>query len=71
MDLNRIYAAHQEIIFEASRTGDPQRRGVLMDQAADMALRIARNRLKLGAAAACAWSASAGSLRPLRETLIR
>jgi hypothetical protein len=40
------------------------RRADLMDQAADMALRIERNRLRFGTAIACAWSLSDRSLRP-------
>lgn len=51
-------------MFEAAQTRDTDRRADLMDQAATMALRIGRNRLKLGAALACAWSLSDRSLRP-------
>lgn len=64
IDLNKIYAAHQVALFEASRTPDAVRRADLMEEAAEMALRVARNRLRFGTAMACAWSLSDRSLRP-------
>ncbi|WP_404479716.1 hypothetical protein [Novosphingobium sp. BL-52-GroH] len=51
-------------MFQAAQTRDEEHRADLMDQAVTMALRIERNRLKLGTALACAWSLSDRSLRP-------
>lgn len=71
MDLNRKYAAHQTAVFQASLALDAVQRAVHMDEAKEIALRIGRNRLRLGAALACAWSMSQDSLHPVTDLLIR
>ena len=64
IDLNKIYAAHQTVVFKASQPHNAGMRADLMDQAIAMALRVERNHLRLGTALACAWSTSGRSLRP-------
>ena len=55
MDLNQKYADHQRAVMQASATTEMARAGHL-ETAAYIAGQIEGYQIKLGAAAACAWS---------------
>lgn len=71
IDLNALYAAHQTALFAATNATDKTHRHRQNDKAAALALQIGRNRLNLGAAAACAWSTSERSLRPAADVMLK
>ncbi|MGE4339514.1 MAG: hypothetical protein AB7E55_26630 [Pigmentiphaga sp.] len=56
MDLNHEYAAHQRALLLASSASNDDDRDAHMLNASSIACRISSFQLKLGAAAACAWS---------------
>ncbi len=58
MDLNRAYSAHQHALMMAEQAGNATDRNSHLAQATKIATRIRTFQLDLGAAAACAWSAS-------------
>ena len=58
MDLNLEYSDHQRSLISARQSLSPAERQVHLDNASRIANRISSFQLQLGAAAACAWSAS-------------
>ncbi|WAT17858.1 hypothetical protein OZN62_13225 [Aurantiacibacter sp. MUD11] len=58
MDLNKEYAAHQQALMHAELARDDSDRRASLAQASVIAKRIGAFQQSLGAAAACAWSAS-------------
>ncbi|WP_427968830.1 hypothetical protein [Altererythrobacter sp.] len=58
MDLNREYAAHQQALMSAEVAHSDSDRRACLARASDIAARIGAFQRRLGAAAACAWSAS-------------
>jgi hypothetical protein len=58
MDLNMEYAAHQVALMSAKRAGNDKDRLSYLLRASTIASRISSFQKRLGAAAACAWSAS-------------
>lgn len=57
MDLNLKYSEHQKALLSAGIATDAVMRGLHLDRAAILAEEIALHQSRLGAAAACAWSA--------------
>lgn len=58
MDLNMEYAAHQAALMSAEGAGSDKERRTYLLKASAIAGRIRYFQAGLGAAAACAWSAS-------------
>ena len=58
MDLNLEYAAHQEALIRAGDAVESAERSAYLADASRIAARIFSYQNKLGAAAACAWSAA-------------
>lgn len=56
MDLNHQYAAHQQAIMRAAAQPAGEERCLHLGRASSIASRISEYQVKLGAAAACAWS---------------
>lgn len=56
MDLNLEYANHQRALMSAKAAGCSDEQVVHLEQARGIADRITAFQLRLGAAAACAWS---------------
>jgi len=59
MDLNRKYTDHQRAMMRAAATQDCEARAGHLATASSIATQIEHYQLKLGAAAACAWSSLA------------
>ena len=58
MDLNIEYAAHQQALMSADNANNDEDRLGHLARASIIAARISAFQQNLGAAAACAWSAS-------------
>ncbi len=58
MDLNQKYADFQKAIMSAKVASNPMRRDAHAEKAEGIAAQIEAYQEKLGAAAACAWSAT-------------
>ncbi|GGA07027.1 MAG: hypothetical protein COW16_06625 [Sphingomonadales bacterium CG12_big_fil_rev_8_21_14_0_65_65_10] len=56
MDLNHQYAEHQRALMGAGRTANEDERLAKLATASRIAGRISDFQIRLGAAAACAWS---------------
>ena len=59
LDLNQLYSDHQVAIVQAQRAPSVGLRQAHQTDAIGLAGQIGREQIKLGAAAACAWLASA------------
>ena len=70
MDLNRKYSDHQQEVFRASEALDDAGRTHHLGLATNIAGQIATYQTKMGAAAACAWSAAhrRGSVKASGQT---
>jgi hypothetical protein len=70
MDLNRKYSDHQQEVLLASEALDDAGRKHHLGLATDIAGQIATYQTRMGAAAACAWSAAhrKGSVSVTRHT---
>lgn len=58
MDLNLEYAAHQHAVMRADSATSKGERAAQLTRASSIATRIGAFQRELGAAAACAWSAT-------------
>ena len=65
MDFNLKYSEHQKALLNADATTDAVLRALYLDRAAILADEIALHQSRLGAAAACAWSALMLAAAPL------